>query len=500
MTADTASAAAIALNRFGLGARPGEALPADPRHWLIAQMAGFDPRPPVIANTPASPEMAAEFRRYLVERRLIKQQGMPLPPAPVRPLPPGAMTDAQMEAATRDNPKLAGLPKDLQRDIRRMYRDSYSVQATARLSAAMITPAPFAERLAHFWANHFAISTDKLEMIGLGGTLEFEAIRPHLFGKFSEMVLAVETHPAMLLYLDQAQSIGPDSFIGQRAALRRNPNAKKVGLNENLAREIMELHTLGVNGGYTQGDVQELARALTGWSVGGFVRGPIGKEAGDGAFVFQDSWHEPGTRTLLGRRYGDQGFGQGRAILADLAVHPATAHHLATKLARHFVADAPSPALVARLAKAHVDSGGDLRAVYTALIDAPEAWAVAEPKFKSPWEWSVSLLRGVGVRELPDQKMVGVLTELGQPTWRPGSPAGWDDTAAAWAGPDALLRRVEVAQRLAALVGDRLDARVLAPQLLPGTLTPATASAIARAGSPQDALALLFVSPEFLRR
>ncbi len=500
MTAQTDPATAIALNRFGLGARPGDAPPADPRRWLKAQMTGFEPRPPVIANTPASPEMAAEFRRYLVETKLLKQNGAPLPPPPVRPAPAPGMTDAAMEAADKDNPKLAGLPKELRQDIRRMYRDSYAVQATARIEAALVSPAPFADRLAHFWANHFAISADKLQTLGLGGTLEFEAIRPHLFGKFSDLVLAVETHPAMLLYLDQAQSIGPESFIGQRAALRRNPKAKKVGLNENLAREIMELHTLGVDGGYTQGDVQELARALTGWSVGGFVRAPIGKEAPDGAFVFQETWHEPGQRTLLGRKYRDGGFDQGRTILADLSVHPATAHHIATKLARHFIADTPPPAVVARLARVHVESGGDLKALYTAIIDSPEAWATPEPKFKTPWEWTVSVMRGIGARDLPDQKLVGVLSELGQPVWRPGSPAGWDDIASAWAAPDALLRRVEVAQRIAAKVGDRLDARTLAPQLLPGVLTPATATAISRAGSPQDALAMLFVSPEFLRR
>ncbi len=492
--------AAIALNRFGLGARPDEAVPADPRQWLRGQFERFDPKPAVLAGVPGSGAMAAEFRDYLIQSKLARMDGGVFRAASPPVMASSAMSPTAMAEPKEDNPALAGLPKELRQGIRKMYRDSYGALARARLAAALVTPAPFAERLVHFWANHFAVSADKLQTIGTAGTLEFEAIRPHVAGTFGDLLLAVETHPAMLLYLDQAQSIGPESFIGQRAALRRNPNAKKVGLNENLAREILELHTLGVDGGYAQGDVQELARGLTGWSVGGFVKAPIGREAPDGAFVFQDSWHQPGERVLLGQRYRSGGVEQGRAMLAALAVHPATARHLATKLARHFVADVPPPALVDRLARVHVETGGDLRALYRTLIDAPEAWATPQPKFKSPWDWTVSMLRGVGSRDVPDLNVINVLNELGQPIWRPGSPAGWDDSAAAWAAPDALLRRVEVARRVAAKVGDRADPRRLAPLLLPGVLGAGTTQAIARAGSPQDGLALLFVAPEFLRR
>ena len=515
MTATAPVRTAIAANRFGLGVRPGDdAAPGDPRAALLGQFARFDPRPAELAQLPGSGAMAAEFRDYLIRSRYARMENGVFRVADPPAVSDNAMAGAAMAgAATRGttmaddretNPRLAGLPKELRQDIRKMYRDSYGAQARARLTAALVTPAPFPERLVHFWANHFAVSADKLQTIGTAGTLEFEAIRPHVAGRFGDLLLAVETHPAMLLYLDQAQSIGPDSTIGQKAALRRNPNAKKVGLNENLAREILELHTLGVDGGYSQADVQELARGLTGWSLGGFVRAPVGHDAPDGAFVFQDGWHQPGARTLLGQRYAQGGVEQGRAMLAALAVHPATARHLAIKLARHFVADVPPPALVDRLARAHVESGGDLMAVYRVLVVAPEAWSgsgpAVEPKFKSPWEWTVSMLRGVGARDVPDMAMIGALKELGQPVWQPGSPAGWDDSAAAWAAPDALLRRVEVARRVAAKVGDRLDPRALAPRLLPGVLTEATAQAVARAGSPQDGLALLFVSPEFLRR
>ncbi len=512
---DLASDTAIAVNRFGLGARPDEPLPAEPRRWLAEQMTTFDPRPPAIAAAPSSAAMAAQYHGFLLAiRERLGTMGNPalagLPPLAGRRDDAGqaASTGQARMAATGGQAAGAGpaneqgAPQDktpqmeLRAELRRGYRASYIALATARMSAAVQAPAPFAERLTHFWANHFAVSADKLETVGLAGTLEFEAIRPHLFGSFADLLLAVEHHPAMLLYLDQAQSIGPDSAIGRRAAQRAAK--RKVGLNENLAREIMELHTLGVGSGYTQADVQELARALTGWSVGGFVRRTVGIEAPDGAFVFQTDWHEPGARTLLGVRYPDHGVLQAETMLRALAVHPATAHHLATKLARHFVADEPPPALVARLAAAHVASGGNLSAVYRTLLDAPEAWATPLAKFKTPWDWNVSALRAVGARTV-DARAVGALNELGQPMWRPGSPAGWDDVAASWAAPDALLRRVEVASRLAALVPPT-DARTLGPRLLPGTWSPTTAAAVARAESPAQGLALLLVAPEFMRR
>jgi uncharacterized protein (DUF1800 family) len=436
--------------------------------------------------------MAKQFREYLAQIR-------PFIAANVEPraaagkgaaamLADPMMATAKPEAPTAEN--------KIRRELRRQYRDNYGAQVRARVISAITTETPFAERLVHFWANHFAVSADKLQTIGLAGTLEFEAIRPHITGKFGDLLMAVETHPAMLLYLDQAQSIGPDSRLGE-AARRRNAR-RQPGLNENLAREILELHTLGV-GNYGQVDVQELARGLTGFSIGGFVRRPLGIDAPDGAFVFQPGWHQPGDRALLGKTYRQSGLAQPRAMLSDLAVHPATARHLATKLARHFVADAPPKALVDRLAAVHIASGGDLMALYRVLVDAPESWAVATPKFKTPWDWTVSALRATGTRTA-DLRVAVALNELGQPVWRPGSPAGWDDIAASWAAPDALLRRVETAGRLAAVSGGAIDARALAPKILPGVLTPVTTQALARAETGQQALALLLASPEFLRR
>ncbi len=500
MVANPLNAGAIAANRFGLGFRPGDTPVADPQGWLLGQFDRFDARPQAIAAAPGSAAMAAEFRSYLAEIRPFVQAG-----AHKRgsgPADAGARTGEpvtpQMAEALGDVANGKDMRADLRQKLRRQFRDGYGAQARARIVSALTTDTPFAERLVHFWANHFAVSADKLQTIGLAGTLEFEAIRPHIAGRFGDMLLAVERHPAMLLYLDQAQSIGPNSPLAQAAPLRGG--RRKFGINENLGREILELHTLGVDGGYGQGDVQELAAALSGFSVGGFVRRPVGIEAPDGSFVFQTGWHQPGVRTLLGRSYPQAGEAQPRAMLADLAVHPAAARHLATKLARHFVADVPPPDLVDRLAAAHVESGGDLMAMYRVLVAAPESWAVATPKFKTPWEWTISALRAVGGRTAPDLKIVGALAELGQPIWRPGSPAGWDDIAASWAAADALLRRVELAGRIAEVVGDRIDARQLAPRILPGVLSAATAAAIERADRPQTGLALLLASPEFLRR
>jgi uncharacterized protein (DUF1800 family) len=202
----------------------------------------------------------------------------------------------------------------------------------------------------------------------------------------------------------------------------------------------------------------------------------------------------------MGRTYPQPGEGQALAILRDLAVAPATADHVAAKLARHFVSDDPPSALVTRLSAAFRTSGGDLPTVYRRLVEAPEAWAPAPAKFKSPWEWMISSLRGIGMRDLGDMQVAPLMQQLGQPVWRPGSPAGFDDIAASWAAPDALVRRVEVAQRIASRVGDRLDPRQLAPKLLPGVLAAETSQATARAESLPTGLALLLVSPEFLRR
>ncbi len=471
---------AIALNRFGLGARADEPVPVDPRAWLLSQLERFEPRPAAIAALPDAMAMTLQYRQNLQQ---LRQQGV------IGQRRPGG------SAAPR-GPEAQAMAQQQQQQRRQAFRQAYGGQVRARVAVALTSPAPFGERLVHFWANHFAISTDKLATATMAGPLEFEAVRPRITGKFADLLLAVTRHPGMLFYLDQAQSIGPGSQLGEAARRRRTP--RQPGLNENLAREILELHTLGA-GNYTQADVGGLARALTGWSVGGFVRRPLGLDAPAGQFIFQPAWHEPGSVTVAGKRYTQDGEAQARAILADLALHPLTALRLAGKLAQHFVADVPPPALIDRMAAAYLASGGELLALYRTLVNAPEAWAQPLAKFKTPWDWTLSAVRALGWRDLPDARLALMLNELGQPVWRPGSPAGWPDDAARWAAADALVRRVEAANRLSALAGG-LDARSLAPRLLPGTLSAATAAAIARAESPAQGLALLLVAPEFLRR
>lgn len=477
----------IALNRFGLGARPDDQLPGEPKRWLLQQLDAFDIRPQVFAQVPPRAQVVDQLADYLTAQRAAGKAK--------RQMQMASLPNSAMPEQSQGDEQAAELKKFLRQTI----QQDYLVMNAARVNAALTSASPFIERLVHFWANHFAVSVDKLPVIGLAGLLEFEAIRPHVLGKFADMLIAVEQHPAMLVYLDQAQSVGPQSVAGQRAAMR---GGKQRGLNENLAREIMELHTLGVRTGYSQDDVTEFARALTGWTVGGLGTGPAARlvGGGPGEFRFAAVLHEPGKRTIMGKAYGQDGEAQARTILLDLAANPATAKHISTKLARHFAGDDPPGALVDRLTNAYLRSGGDLPTLYRVLVSSPEPWAPRPLKFKNPWEWTVSALRAVGSRELDPKMAAGVLRQLGQATWQPGSPAGWDDIAASWAGPDALVRRVEVAQRIADKAGSSIDARSLAEKLFPGSLGDETRSAIARAESPAEGLALLLVSPEFLRR
>ncbi|NPT56563.1 DUF1800 domain-containing protein [Paraburkholderia elongata] len=515
-TSPNMNAAAIALNRFGLGARVDDTPPADPKGWLLAQFEQYQARPAAWASQPDSVALSTELARQRMQLNQPNRQSQ----QNVSEGAAASQTNAQANTQTngRTNTQTTGQGatettaqtakqaerKALRGEILDMYRSSVN----ARVASALTTQTPFIERLVHFWANHFAVSTEKPGVAALAGSFEAEAIRPHVLGRFEDMLVAVERHPAMQLFLDQTRSVGPDSVAAMRAA-ERNPNVKR-GLNENLAREIMELHTLGVRSGYNQDDVTEFARALTGWSLAGNPGNPgnagnpgrLGAQpnAAPGTFVFRVALHEPGSRTIMGRRYDQPGEEQALAILHDLASAPATAQHIGGKLARHFVADNPPPEVSERLASAFERSGGDLPTVYRTLIDMPQAWSPVAVKFKTPWEWTISSMRGLGWQDLSNMQAAPILTQLGQPVWRPGSPAGYDDIAASWAAPDALVRRVEVAQRFASRVGDRLDARSLGQTLLAGSLSAPTAKAVSRADSASMAIALLLVSPDFQRR
>lgn len=470
----------LAANRFGLGRRWDDPAIADPKAWLTRQLGGYDPAPAALAGLAGREAIADAYIEYREDRQAMRREA----------------NDAAMSGEEK------GMDPELRRLSRSAIRRHYVDAAAARLSAAIGTPTPFAERLVHFWANHFAVSADKITVIGFVGNYENEAIRPHIMGKFADLLIAAVRHPAMLLYLDQAQSFGPDSPVATRI---RNRGRQTPGLNENLAREILELHTLGVRGGYAQADVTAFAKALTGLTVAGLGRGAgqrlIPADARPGATVFIAPLHEPGAQTILGRRYDQPGGRQAEAMLRDLAVHPATARHIATKLARHFTGDEPPASLVGRLSDSFETSGGDLPALYRTLIASPEPWAAAPTMFKSPWDWSVSMMRALKLPALGErQNIPAMFAQLGQPVWRPGSPKGYDDLVATWAGSAALMQRVELASRIAGRIGGRVDARQLAPLILADALTPDTSQAIARADSPGQGLAMLFASPAFLRR
>lgn len=495
------SAASIAINRFGYGfsarSGAGNGVAGDPQRFLLRQMDAFDPAPGAIATRLGSRaktgEMIELLRRLRQDTRAMAAIDEPAASA-MAPTVAGEMTRQEARAAA-----LEGLPPEYREKLieaRRMLADDIAV----RVNLAVASPTPLAERLVHFWSNHFSVAVGKPGTQFEAGPHEFTAIRPHVFGRFADMLKAAVLHPAMLIYLDQFQSIGPNSpFIQRRERRGGGDQQRPRGLNENLAREVLELHTLGVGGGYSQDDVAELARALTGWTVPGIGRAARFAQSQTTGAAFVALAHEPGTRRVLGRSYAAGEAKQALAILDDLAMHPATARHIATKFARHFAGDTPPPALVTRLEADFISTGGDLASLTRTLIAAPEAWTPGPVKFRAPFEWLVAALRLTGAEALPAQRIVGALTQLGQAPWGAPSPAGYDDVAASWAGPDALVRRVEMAERLARNVSqDGVIAR--AEAAFPGALGEPTLTQLQRAESGSQAFALLLVSPEMMRR
>jgi uncharacterized protein (DUF1800 family) len=478
----------IAVLRFGMGARPGDlsAAAGDPRGWLTAQIKGAVP---LAANMPlaASDQIFTELLAARDERQEMKREAAAAP-----------------GTAQVTGPDAAGAAAPAANPVRDAYLPHYRAQVLARAQSAALTTRPFAERLVHFWTNHFAVSADKGAVVGIAGTLENEAIRPHVGGRFIDMLTAVEQHPAMIAFLDNQYSVGKDSELAQVAARRaaRHGDADKpkreFGINENLAREILELHTLGVNGGYTQADVTSFAQIITGWSIGGGK----GRLAGGipGRFYFRENLHEQGAKTFLGKTYYEAGQRQGEAVLEDLAHHPATAHFIATKLVRHFVADDPPPAAVARVARAFLKTGGDLPQVYGALIEAPQAWDADARKFKTPEDFVFSTLRSLNVSPGKPEEVLRSFDLLGQRQYTPGSPAGWPDTSKSWDGSDALMHRVLWASRAADRYEQGIDPVDLAASSLGGYARPETITALRRASSSAQAVALLLMSPEFQRR
>ncbi|MDF1735334.1 MAG: DUF1800 domain-containing protein [Minwuia sp.] len=439
--------AAIATVRFGMGARPGEIRDAasDPRGWLAAQMAN---------PAPATLDMKS--------------------------LEPSHELVSQLQVAVRTD-AIPGVVKLL----RQVYRPQYVREAVVRTGQAITTTSSFHERWVHFWSDHFTVTGKKPVIVGLAGGFEREAIRPNVGGRFVDLLLAAVRHPVMILYLDNARSFGPNT----PAARYRNG-----GLNENLAREVLELHTLGVDGGYDQADVRSLALMLTGWSLS-----PADGNGSGGRFHFHATAHEPGERHLMGIRYADDGVGQAEQALRDLAAHPATARNIARELARHFVSDTPSPDVVTSLSRTFTETAGDLQQLALALLDIQEAWAPLT-KLKTPDELVVSTMRGVGANG-SNEATLNALVELGQRPWMAPSPKGWPDTAEAWITPDRALRRVDfgaaVAERVATMPTDPVSR---AREMMGELYGRDTITEISRAESPRQALALALSAPEFQRR
>jgi uncharacterized protein (DUF1800 family) len=528
LSSDATVEAALALHRFGLGPRPGSiaAIASDPRGALLAELE----RPGI--GRIVNPELltSAQSSRFAFEARaerqaqttvterakkeaeqraqdLAKDQAMnpamsgEMAPAadaanatkpadaakasqaadaakpvqaadaanatkPADAANPVAMADAEKPAAPPPTPE----------------RQNFLKEVRARLDAAFDAEVGFVERLVWFWSNHFCVSAYVVP--NMAGGYEREAIRPHILGRFADMLLAAESHPAMLFYLDNAMSFGPHSVAGIN---------RTRGLNENLAREILELHTLGVRTGYSQDDVIRFANVLTGWTIISVRDNP---EHG-AEFIFNRRLHEPGPQEVIGKTYPDTGVEQGRAVLADLARHPATATHVATKLVRHFIADVPPPALVERLARTFRDTEGDLKEVAKALITSEEAWAAPRDKLKTPSEWVVAMTRATGLRGDADRFERGQAL-LGQPVWAPSAPQGFPDDEATWIG--GMGRRLDIANNVAGRLAQRVDLGGIIDTALGALAGSETRQAVARAESREQALALAFMSPEFQRR
>lgn len=478
--------AALALWRFGLGAQEGgiAAIKDDPRDLLLQEVTERAVPTPSGPTLHSTPDLLVSLYQFQAEVKAERER-----PAPSQ------VSASEMDAkpAMDAKPEMQAKPDMAAQDKPKADKRPYLPQQIlldeldARFNGTIHEPLiGFGERLAMFWANHFAIATGKSGEVHItAGAFEREAIRPHMFGSFEEMLVAVETHPAMLVFLDNRQSIGPGS--------QANKNGKR-GLNENLAREIMELHTLGVGSGYTQADVTAFAKVITGWTVFRKDNQP----GPQGEFSFNANAHEPGDQTVLGVTYAEGGVEQGRAVLHDLARNPATARHISYKLARHFVADEPPPALVARMTAAYTKSGGNLSAVYRAMLTSDEAWDQQRQKMRPPLQYVAALLRASGLRPKP-QQIYSTLRALGQPLWNPSGPNGFSDVTDGWASSEGLATRIEAANLFAHQIAGSVDPRAFAGDRFGPLLTADTLQAVSRAETRPQGLSLIFLSPEFQR-
>jgi uncharacterized protein (DUF1800 family) len=480
-----------AFNRFGFGPKPGDfARTSDPRAAIRAELAtpqvaaidypNLDRTAVILQAVYADQELKKSRREHAVADKLARA-AMPAPTVAALIMPPAAPAPmSPMGAPTPGAMANPDIPPE---------QKYFRAEALARIVKAVASPIGYSERLVAFWSNHFAVSVAKSNIgRAAAGSFEREAIRPYIAGRFADMARAVEQHPVMLNFLDNAQSIGPNSKAGR---------SRKAGLNENLAREILELHTLGVGAGYTQNDVTELAKIITGWTIAG-REGKLGEP---GTFAFNANAHEPGPASLLGHVYAQDGVAQGEAALDDIVRREAVAIHIARKLTRHFVADDPDPALVSRLAKVFRDTDGDLGAVSRALVTDEASWSAPMTKLRNPWEIVVAGVRAFNQPVNDAGPFLNMMNLMGMPLWQPGGPNGFSDDSATWASPEGMKMRLELASQFAARqTKDAPAPAEMIDDILGPTVSQQTRETVMRAESREQAYALLLMSPEFQRR
>lgn len=437
--------AAIAATRFGYGPRPRELpfIAENPRQWLLDQLIE-EPLDPLLEGLPTTPEILTGMLRA-------RQNG--------------------------------------REDFRRFKQEARRrVTAEAARSALIATNGdkPFFERLVRFWTNHFTVSMRKPAVAPLVSAFEREAIRPNVTKRFYDMLLAVVRHPAMLIYFDNIRSVGPFSTVGR---------ATGRGLNDNMAREILELHTVGA-GAFTERDVREFSKMLSGWTVGRLNSDKPGE------FLFRNNWHQELPKRFLGRVIPEAGVLEAEAALDLLSRSEVTGRVLARKMAQFFVTDEPEPGLVSNLFNGYADGGGSCLTMAQGLIRAPGAWASVQTKVKTPEDLVISTVRALGRRPKSGQMVLRAMRLLGQPPYSAPSPAGWPQTASYWLSPQVLIERLEWASSVAGRYGipDDMEAIEFGFEILGPLFRPETFRRLQVSYSKTESLALLLSSPEFQRR
>lgn len=515
-------AAAHLLSRFSFGARPGQVdeVARDPQAWFEHQLLGVDDESALQTKLDEYPSLSMSpeerLQRYLPDNQIEKLSGL-------EPLPPEATADdrkARVEAL-------------------KVYREQEGLHTFGELRRELVGQRVLRcvyaqnqlwEVMTQFWFNHFNVSYASNARVH---TLSYEmnAIRPNVFGRFISLLMATGKHPAMLAYLNNAQSVANSDQPTLTTPLAKRKKSLQ-GLNENYAREVMELHTLGVDGGYTQADVTELARCLTGWTIyptnaaGEKLRerieqGALPLAVRQGLFLFRGDQHDAGVKHVLDKNYGpDQGLEEGEAALRMLAAHPSTARFLSRQLAVHFVSDDPPPELVDQLAKNFMKTGGDIRSWLRTLETSPEFWSAEarEAKVKLPLELVASSLRCLDAEVSPQADLYPWLERMGQPIYHCGPPTGFADVAKVWVGSSSLVQRFNFAS---ALVHGKIKGITLQPpgqadldrlmaELLPGRETTRTRALVVQrlpdrirqnnGNESVETLGLLLETPQFQRR